>query len=440
VTTTDPPRRGRGTAIGEGITWTARWSLRLALVAVGLWLVFWLIGLFWSAVLPLLLAIVVATILWPPTSWLRNRGLPPALAAFIVLLVGLLVVAGVITLVSFSVSGGIGEIAQSASGGISAITQWLAGPPLNLQQTQLDSYLQAVTQQLQSSISTISSSVLTGVAGLANGVVNGVLAVVIAFFLIKDGPRFLPWLNAMLGGGAGGHVVEVLRRIWRTLGGFIRTQALVSLVDAVLIGGGLLILQVPLALPIAVITFIGGFIPIAGAIVAGALGVLVALVSNGFTTALIVLAIIVLVQQLEGNVLQPMLQSRSLGLHGVVVILAVTAGSTLYGIAGAFLAVPAAAAAAVVLRYLRERVDARAGGGHGPSVDPALEVVQVLVGPAPGAPAPDATVPGHAEGPDGRGAGDPTPADPEPDTPDPADPRSDMDDVDPGSPDDPGRR
>ena len=176
------------------------------------------------------------------------------------------------------------------------------------------------------------------------------------------------------------------------LGEFIRTQAIVSLVDAMLIGIGLLVLGVPLALPLAVLTFIGGFIPIVGAVVAGVLGVLVALVSNGFTTALIVLAIIIAVQQLEGNVLQPMLQSRSLGLHAVVVLLAVTAGSTLYGIAGAFLSVPVAAAGAVVLRYLSERVDARAAGGPAPRVDPPLETVQTVIG-TPGSPTPDATRP-----------------------------------------------
>ena len=151
-------------------------------------------------------------------------------------------------------------------------------------------------------------------------------------------------------------------------------------------------LGVPLALPLAVLTFIAGFIPIVGAVVAGALGVLVALVSNGFTTALIVLIIIVAVQQLEGNVMQPMLQSRSLGLHAVVVLLAVTAGSTLYGIAGAFLAVPVVAAAAVVLRYLGERVDDRAAGGPAPRVDPPLETVQTVVA-TPGGHAPDGTRP-----------------------------------------------
>jgi hypothetical protein len=149
---------------------------------------------------------------------------------------------------------------------------------------------------------------------------------------------------------------------------------------------------VPLAIPLAVLTFLGGFVPIVGALVAGVLSVLVALVSNGFTTALIVLAIIVLVQQLEGNVLQPYLQGRSLRLHAAVVLLAVTAGSTLYGIAGAFLSVPAVAAASVVVRYLGERIDVRAAGGSAPRVDPPLETVQVVDG-VPGAPTPDATEP-----------------------------------------------
>jgi putative heme transporter len=422
VTTTDPPVRGRGSAIGEGVTWLARWSLRAALVALGFWMLFWLVGSLWSVMLPLLLATLLATVLWPPTHWLTKRGFPPAAAASTVLLVGLLILSGLVALIVTSVSGSIGQISESAVNGVQAIQQWLSGPPLNLQQTQLDAALQTVTQQVQSSISTISTSVLAGVGGIASGVVNGLLTLVIAFFLIKDGPKFLPWLHRVVGERPGAHVVEVSRRVWKTLGDFIRTQAIVSLVDAVLIGAGLLILGVPLALPLAVLTFLGGFVPIVGAIVAGALGVLVALVSNGFTTALIVLAIIVAVQQIEGNLLQPWLQSRSLGLHAVVVLLAVTGGSTLYGIAGAFLAVPAAAAAAVVLRYLSERADARVAGGAPPSVDPPLESVHVIGG-LPGGATPDATVPGTDDGPDGPGPGDPVDGEPEPD---PSDPDADM--------------
>lgn len=350
MTSSEQPIRGRGTAIGEGVTWAARWSLRIAMVTVGAALIWLLVGYLWSIVLPVVLGVILATVLWPPTAWLRRRNMPPALAAAVVLLGGVVALAALLALIVTSVSGSFSEISQSALQGIQAIQDWLAGPPLNLQQTQLDAALQQLTDQLQASVSTITSSVLTGVGSVASGVVTALLTLILAFYFVKDGPKFLPWLRGVAGDGAGGHIAEVLRRVWVMLGEFVRTQAIVSLVDAVLIGLGLFILGVPLALPLAVVTFIASFIPIVGAVVAGALGVLVALVSNGFSTALIVLVIIIAVQQLEGNVLQPILQSRSLGLHAVVVLLAVAAGSTLYGIAGAFLAVPAAAAAAVVLR------------------------------------------------------------------------------------------
>lgn len=384
--------RGRGSAIGEGVTWTARWSLRLILVAAGAALLWLLIGALWSIVFPVFLAVILATVLWPPTAWLRARKVPPALAAAIVLVAGIVVLAGIIALISTSVAGSVNQIAESAASGIQAIRDWLAGPPLNLAESQLDQYIDQATRTLQDSISTIATSVLTGAGTVANGVVTALLALVLAFLFVKDGPRFLPWVRSFAGDGAGGHVAEVLRRIWKTVGDFIRTQAAVALVDAVLIGAGLLILGVPLALPLAVLTFLAGFVPIVGAIVAGALGVLVALVSQGFYTALIVLIIIVAVQQIEGNVLQPMLQSRSLRLHAAVVLLAVTAGSTLYGIAGAFLSVPVVAAAAVVIRYLGERVDDRVAGGPAPTTGPPLETVATVVS-TPGEPTPDATRP-----------------------------------------------
>ena len=156
-------------------------------------------------------------------------------------------------------------------------------------------------------------------------------------------------------------------RTWRrcrtspgtTLSEFIRQQALVGFIDAFFIGLGLWILGVPLVIPLAVLTFFGGFIPIIGAFVAGAFAVLIALVSKGFTTALIVLVIVILVQQIEGNVLQPIIQGRGFNLHAGVVILAVTAGSSLAGIIGAFLSVPIAALIAVIYRYIRDELDER---------------------------------------------------------------------------------
>lgn len=349
----------RGTVIGRGLIWVAKWSLCLVAIAAGAWVLGLVLAKFWVAVLPMALALVVSTVLWPPTRWLTGRGLPPAAAASITT-VGLLgVLAGVIALIVPSVVDQAPELADRATEGIHKVRDWLHGPPLNIGDEQLNSAVDAIVSKVQASAERIATGVFTGVSTATSAVVTLFLVLMLTFFFVKDGPRLLPWLHSVLGSRSGRHVDEVLNRVWVTLGGFIRTQALVSLIDAVLIGGGLVILRIPLAAVLTVLTFLGGFVPIVGAFVAGALAVLVALVTKGVTSALIVLAIIVVVQQLEGNVLQPILQSRSMQLHAVVVLLAITVGGSLYGIVGAFLAVPTVAVAAVVLRYLGEQIDAR---------------------------------------------------------------------------------
>ena len=180
----------------------------------------------------------------------------------------------------------------------------------------------------------------------------------LTFFFVKDGHKFLPWLENLSGRRAGEHTVEVLGRMWSTLGGFIRTQSLVALIDAVIIGAGMVLVGVPLAVPLAVVTFFGAYIPIVGAFVSGALAVLVTLVTNDPKDALIVLLVVIAVQQLEGNVLSPWLQGKKMNLHAAIVLLSVTAGGTLFGVTGAFLAVPVAASTAELLRYINEQIDA----------------------------------------------------------------------------------
>ena len=416
VTTTQAEERGRSAAIADGLAFMARWSLRLALIGLGAALLWWLIARLWVIVMPVLLAMLITTVLNPPANWMRRRGVPPALAASVVLVGALLLLGAVVFFLATSISGGVSELASGAVAGLQSIQDWLSGPPLNIGATQFDALLQQVTQRLQDSVTTIATGVLTGVGTFASLVVTGLLALVLAFLFVKDGDRFLPWLRRFVGPRAGGHLCVVLGRVWDTLGGFIRGQALVSLADAILIGAGLLIVGVPLALPLAVLTFIGGFIPIVGAIFAGAVAVLIALVSNGFTAALIVLGIVLLVQQVEGNVLQPILQGKSLNLHAAVVLLAVTAGGSLYGIAGAFLAVPIAAAGAVVLRYLFAQVDRVSEDDETDAPADPTAARAAGVAPAPEQPGAGAA-PGPAvvDGPDRRGAV----PEPRPDAPNP---------------------
>ncbi|OZG30832.1 AI-2E family transporter [Williamsia sp. 1138] len=351
----------RGFVIGQGTQWLAKHSLRLILIAGGAWVLAWIIGKTWVVLLPILLAIIVCTVLWPPVGWLRRKGMNAAAASAVVLLLAVGVVAGIMGAIAPSVVDQSGDLASQATDGVVKIQDWLHGPPFNFSDDQLDNAVNAITSRIQDSSATIASGVFTGVTAATSVLITLFTVLFLTFFFLKDGPRFVPWLRRTSGAPAAEHLAEVLTRIWSTLGGFIRTQALVSAIDAVLIGLGLVILGVPLAYALAIITFFGGFIPIVGAFVAGALAVLVALVGNGPWTALIVLGIIVAVQQLEGNVLQPWLQSRSMNLHAAIVLLAVTGGGTLFGIIGAFLAVPVAAVVAVILRYLNEQIAIRAG-------------------------------------------------------------------------------
>ncbi|UZJ24813.1 AI-2E family transporter [Rhodococcus antarcticus] len=355
------PRPDRAAVLGSGGAWLATWSLRLVLVAAAAAVVGLVVGQLWVVVLPAVLGVVLATVLAPPTAWLRRHRVPAGAAAAITTLGFVAALVGLVLGVAPSVVGQVGDIADQASGGLSQVRDYLTGPPLNLGSEQITAAVDTLTNRLQSSASVIAGGVFTGVSVVTSALVTAVLVLLLGFYFAKDGDRFLPWVQRVAGDRVGGHVAEVGRRGWTVLSGFIRTQALVSLIDGTFIGLGLVVLGVPLALPLAVLTFILSFIPIIGAVVAGALAVLVALVTNGFTTALLALAVVLLVQQVEGNVLQPVLQSRSLRLHPAVVLLAVTGGGSLFGIVGAFLAVPVVAVAAEALRYTGERIDDRTG-------------------------------------------------------------------------------
>lgn len=358
---TSATQTDRSVVIARGVEATATWSLRLIIIGVASFLLFWLLGQIWVGVRPILLALIVSTVLRPPVAWLRRRGWPAGLATATVLLTGLVLLVGALAISARLILTQATDLAEQAAEGLQQLQQWLSGPPLNLANEQINSLTTAAADQLRSSGSQIATGVVSGVSAVGSTVVTAVLVLVLTFFFVKDGPRFLPWLRREAGRSIGEHLTEVCTRCWRTLGSFIQVQAFVSFVDAVFIGLGLVLLQVPLAPVLALLTFIAGFVPIVGAITAGALAVLVALVSNGLVTAVLVLALILLVQQLESNVLQPVLQGRSLRLHAAVVLLVVTAGGTLFGIIGAFLAVPVAAVTATCLRYLDEQVALRAG-------------------------------------------------------------------------------
>lgn len=335
---------------------SARVSVELLLVLAMAAVALWVVGRMWSVVWPLIVALFLTTLSWPVANFLRRRGLRPALASAVVTVLFLLVAAGIVALIAVPVASQSGELADGVVEGIQRLREWASGPPLNIGDDQITGAFDAGVARIQDSVGSMVSTLLTGVGTVVDGVVTAVLSVFLMFFFLKDGPRFLPWLTRQLPGRLATDVPVVAARAWDTLGAFVRSQAFVGLLDAVFIGLGLWIVGVPLVLPLAVLTFVSAFVPIVGALFAGFVAVLIALVSNGLTDALIVLAIIVVVQQLEGNVFQPMIQSRGLGLHAAIILLAVTLGGSLAGVVGALLAVPVAALISVIWNYLREQL------------------------------------------------------------------------------------
>lgn len=337
----------------RGLAW---FCVRLLVIGVTAYLGWVLLRTFWNGVLPIILALILTTVLWPPTAWLRQHHVPGALAALGTLAGSAAIAAGGIAAMAPSVASQSQILYFQTFGAIQRVQLWLQGPPLNLDDRDLDQALQKVITWLQEQSGRIAGSLFSGISAFSSVLVTLGIVVVLTFFFLKDGERFLPWLRGITGRRAGDHAAELLHRCWRTLGGFMRAQAVVSLVDAIFIGLGLVIVGVPLAVPLATLTFLAGFIPIVGAFVAGTVAVLVAFVSLGLTQAIIVLVIILLVQQLEGNILSPLLQSKAMNLHPVVVLVSVTVGGGLFGIVGAFLAVPTAAMVAVCFRYVIEQL------------------------------------------------------------------------------------
>ncbi|CAN5716161.1 AI-2E family transporter [soil metagenome] len=333
-------------------------------------------------VLPGIVALLLATVLVPPVDRLQRVGLPRLVAVWLVLLASIGVLSGVVVLVAPTVSAEFADLGPTVQEGIEEVENWLVEGPLELSREEIERYRTQIVEQVQASGGSIASGVLAG-AILAGEVVAGILLVlVLVFFFVKDGDKMCRFAldqvrekNQALLRGLG-------RRVWTTIGGYVRGTALVALVDAVIIGIGLVLIGVPLVFPLALLVFFGAFFPLIGAVLAGIVAVLVALVSGGPGDALLTLGVVVVVQQVEGDALAPLVLGRAVRLHPVVIIGALTAGAVIGGLIGAFLAVPVAAVAVALSSELKARgiIGPRAPAGHGEEGSPeGQEAVDVVV-------------------------------------------------------------
>lgn len=298
-----------------------------------------------TVVIPILLALIFASTFSPVMAWLRGHRVPSALATVLVLLTIVLLLAGVGWLIVWAVRDQWDELSAQAETGFQQVIDWVKTLPFAPDHDQLVEWQQNVTDFLTGFLtsSQFGSGALAGVGIVTNFVTGLILMVVVLFFFLKDGPQIWRFLLRPFEGEALARAERAGDKTVQTLGHYVRGTASVAAVDAIGIGVGLLILQVPLALPLAVLVFVLAFIPIVGATLAGILAALVALVANGPLSAVLVVGVVVLVNQLEGNFLQPVLMGRALKLHSLVILLALTIGTVLSGVLGAVLAVPIAA-------------------------------------------------------------------------------------------------
>ena len=292
-------------------------------------------------VVPVLIALVLAAAIYPLVAFLRGHGLPPLLATWISILTLVALLSAIVWLVVLAVVDQWDELRSQALDGFDSLQTYIQNLPFNITDEQIASVRESAVSLLQSDA--VGSGAIAGVSQTADFVAGFFIMIVVLFFFLKDGPAMWEFLLRPFEG----HRYERGQRVGgatiRTLGGYVRGTAIVATVDAVGIGIGLAIVGVPLVIPLSVLVFLLAFIPLVGATLAGILAALVTLVAVGPVEALIVVAIVVGVNQLEGDFLQPIVMGRTLRLHPLVILFALTTGTVLVGITGAVLAVPIAA-------------------------------------------------------------------------------------------------
>jgi predicted PurR-regulated permease PerM len=340
--------------VPNGLRVAAAWSWRLLVVVAALYLVLLAAGYVAVVLVPVFVALLLAALLEPGAAYLRRSGWPKPLAATTMLVVGLGVVAGIITLVVEEFAAGYADLAAQVDQGITQIRDFVTST-LPVSQGQLDDAIANAQQVLVDNEQVLTTGALTTAATVGEVLTGILLTLFTLFFFLMDGRHIWLWVLGLAPVNSQAYLDEAARRSWRTLISYVRATVGVAAFDAVFIGIGLLILGTPLVVPLAALVFLGAFIPIIGSFLAGTVSVLVTLVTVGPVQALIALGIIVLVMQLEGHVLQPLLLGRAVSVHPLAVVLGIAAGLLIGGIFGALIAVPVIACGNVAGTYLSRR-------------------------------------------------------------------------------------
>ncbi|MBO3748087.1 AI-2E family transporter [Streptosporangiaceae bacterium NEAU-GS5] len=328
----------------------AAWSWRLIVIGVIIY-VFWLvIGRISFVALPVAIAFLLTALLFPVTSRLRRAGFRPIYATWLTMLLAFAVLGGIGFIIGTRANDEFPRLVENIRQTAAQGQDWLVNGPLHLKEAQLQSYVDQLTQMFNQQPSQIAGTVLTGATAVVEVLASIVLLLFVTFFFLKDGDRIWSWFLRAFGGAAP-RMNRAGRAAWRTLSHYVQGTVAVAAIHGVIIGVVLAGMRVPLWAPLAVLIFLASFIPIVGIFFAGAICTLVVFGSQNWVYAVIFVGILIVEQQLENHVLQPLIVGRALEFHPLAIILVLAVGGVVGGIAGAAIAVPVTA---VIYRALPE--------------------------------------------------------------------------------------
>lgn len=342
-------------SIPRGLRTATAYSWRLLVVAAAIGVAIWLVIQLKLLVIPLLIAILLTALLHPLFSWMLRHRVPRWLAIVLSVLLTLAVVGGLLWLAIWQIARQWPSVQARTVEALEQFRQYLIDGPLHLTATQIDELLVQGWTFVQQQAELLLSGALAVGSTVGHVVAGALLAFFILLCLLADGAGIWRWTTRIFPRKARPAVDGAGRAGWVTVVNYARTQLMVATIDAIGIGLGAFLLGVPLAIPVAVLVFLGAFIPFVGAVITGALAVFLALVYNGPWTALWMLIVVLAVQQLEGHVLQPLLMGSAVKVHPLAVVLVVAGGAMIAGIPGALFAVPLAAFVNVVAVYISRR-------------------------------------------------------------------------------------
>jgi predicted PurR-regulated permease PerM len=337
------PSRADDDSVEPIVRKAAAWAWRFLVLMAAVVAVFWMFKRLEIIVVPLLVALMLSALLVPVVDWLDRRGAPRGGAVALVLLVGFAILGGILAFVVTQFIVGLPDLVNQVTRSIDSTRNWLIKGPLHLSRQQIDNAGNAAIQALQKNQEKLTSGALATAATITEIITASLLVLFTLIFFLYGGRNIWQYVTKIFPTDVRDRVRAAGAAGYGSLIGYVRATFLVALVDAAGVGTGLAIMSVPLALPLASLVFLGAFIPLIGAVVSGFLAVVVALLAKGFIYALATLGVLIGVNQLEAHILQPLVMGRAVAIHPLAVVVAISSGSVLAGIAGALLSVPAVA-------------------------------------------------------------------------------------------------